>query len=71
MPVRATCMFEAVRRRLVLAVDIEAVVDIVDTDPFGLEAAPRVTGRSVARLQPVHRRVEAPTADILVPNGQP
>lgn len=69
MPVRA--MFEAVRRRLVLVVDIEAVVDIVDTDPFGLEAAPRVAGRSAARLQPVHRRVEAPTADILVPNVQP
>lgn len=58
-------IFEGILRRL--AVDTGDIVDIV---PFGLEAAPRVVGRSAAvreRLA-VHRKVEAQSANLQEPN---
>ena len=61
-------MFEAVLRRRVFAVD---TVDIVDTVPFGPEAAPRVVGRlaAVHKRLAVHRKEEeAHSADLQVPN---
>ena len=63
-------MFEAVLRRLVLAAD---TVDIVDTDPFGPEAAPRVAGSSAAACVPwlaVHHKQEAQSAVLPVPSVQ-
>ena len=60
-------MFEGVLRRLVPAVDTGDIVDIV---PFGLEAAPRVVGRlaAVRKRLAVHRKEEAQSADLQVPN---
>lgn len=61
-------MFEAELRRLVLAAD---TVDIVDADPFGPEAAPRVAGSSAAACVPwlaVHHKQEAQPAVLPVPS---
>lgn len=70
-------MFEAVPRRLVLAVDtvdIVDIVDMVDTVPFAPEAAaPRVAGRSAVAVHPrlgLHRKEEAQSAGPPVPKVQ-